>query len=94
MLIPLLKMFLSLLVVLLREEKFKKLFLSFIHIIGKWSMTDVFVIAILLSFFTMNVDETTDAWLGHGLYFFAAYSILSIVSGHVISKHKMIVVDM
>ncbi len=93
-LIPLLKILLSLFVVLIKKDKIKNLSLACIHKIGKWSMTDVFVIAILLAFFTMNVDETTDAWLGHGLYFFAAYSLLSIWASHIISKRKMIVVDL
>lgn len=47
--------------------------------IGKWSMTDVFVVAVLLAFLANKSNELTDARLGPGLYFFAAYGLLSMV---------------
>ena len=42
-------------------------------------MTDVFVVAILLAFLANKSNELTDARLGPGLYFFAAYGLLSMV---------------
>ena len=45
--------------------------------IGRWSMTDVFVVAILLAVLAGQAGDSTDAWLGHGLWFFAVYAILS-----------------
>lgn len=86
LLLPLAKLLCSSLILLIKDKNIKDLLDKLIHGIGKWSMTDVFVIAILLAFFTMNVDETTNAWLGHGLYFFAAYSLLSLWAGILISK--------
>lgn len=55
--------------------------LRIIKAIGKWSMADVFVIAVLLAFFAMGGDEFTDAWVGPGVFFFAAYCILSMWAG-------------
>jgi len=56
--------------------------LGIIRAIGKWSMTDVFVVAVLLAVFALDADEFTDAWTGPGVYFFAAYGILSLLAGH------------
>ena len=53
-----------------------------VHHIGKWSLTDVFIVAILLAFLAGDRGDSTDAWLGHGLWFFAAYAVLSWLAGH------------
>jgi hypothetical protein len=55
--------------------------MKIIKAVGKWSMADVFVIAVLLAFLAMGGDEFTDAWVGPGVYFFAAYCILSMWAG-------------
>jgi hypothetical protein len=47
--------------------------------IGKWSMADVFVVALLLTYFTLNRDESTNAEVQIGLYFFLGYVILSMI---------------
>ncbi|MBT6272807.1 MAG: hypothetical protein HOI95_01585 [Chromatiales bacterium] len=52
----------------------------FIHLLGRWSMTDVFVVSVLLSFLAGGAGDSTDAWLGHGLWFFAAYAVLALVA--------------
>lgn len=46
--------------------------------VGKWSMADVFVIAVLLALFAIDGDKLTDAKTGPGLYFFTAYCLLSM----------------
>jgi len=53
-----------------------------LSVVGKWSMADVFVVAVLLASFAVDADKSTDAWLGHGLYFFAGYCVLSMISLH------------
>lgn len=53
-----------------------------IKAVGKWSMADVFVVALLLAVFAIGgSDKSTDAFTGPGLYFFAAYCILSMWAG-------------
>lgn len=51
-----------------------------LHHLGRWSMTDVFVVAILVAFFGTNKAETTDAHIGPGLYFFAAHTVLAVLA--------------
>lgn len=52
---------------------------GFVKAVGKWSMADVFVVA-LLTFLSLNGDGLTDARLGIGLYFFAGYVLLSLLA--------------
>jgi len=62
--------------------------LGLIKKIGKWSMADVFVIAILLVFFTMDKTETTTAEIETGLYFFLGYVIFSLIASFSLSSSK------
>jgi paraquat-inducible protein A len=55
--------------------------MHFIKALGKWSMADVFVLAVILSCFAIDGDKLTDARIGPGVYFFAAYCILSVWAG-------------
>ncbi len=53
------------------------------HRLGPWSMTDVFVVAMLVALFAAGADGDTDAWPGLGLYCFSAYVVLSVLAGQV-----------
>lgn len=61
----------------------------FVKHAGKWSMADVFVVAVFLAylaFSNMQVGITTESAVLPGLYFFLAYCLLSIFSSHLILK--------
>jgi len=62
--------------------------LRLIKYIGKWSMADVFVVALLLTYFTINKDQSTDAEVQIGLYFFLGYVILSMIVSHLLTHVK------
>ncbi len=81
---PVVKMVLSLMVLGLAHGRGRRLALATIHHVGRWSMTDVFVVAVLLAFLAANQARTTDAAVGIGLYFFAAYALLSLAAGHLL----------
>lgn len=53
---------------------------TFVHAIGKWSMADVFVIAVLLAMLALGRDPATRAFTGPGLYFFAGSCLLALWS--------------
>ncbi len=60
-----------------------------IHKLGKWSMADVFVVAMFLAFLAfqnMSDQIQTDARILPGLYYFMSFSILSIVSSFFVDK--------
>ncbi|MCB1742798.1 MAG: paraquat-inducible protein A [Gammaproteobacteria bacterium] len=80
--IPILKLLGGFTILALGEGLIARRVVAFIKLIGRWSMTDVFVVAILLAFLAGGASDLTQASLGAGLYFFAAYGLLSIFSGH------------
>lgn len=53
---------------------------GFVKAVGKWSMADVFVVALFLVMLSLGSDGLTDVRLGIGLYFFAAYVLLSLLA--------------
>lgn len=56
-----------------------------IHKLGKWSMADVFVAAAFLSYLSfqnMSNQVETDARILPGMYYFLAFSLLSITSSY------------
>ncbi len=86
-LIPLLKT-LAMSLTLFPGTTFSKSVAKAIKRIGKWSMADVFVVALLLTYFTLDRDAgqsdgiATVAELQVGLYFFLGYVLLSMLTTH------------
>lgn len=54
------------------------------HHLGRWSMADVFVVAILVAFFSNNGGGLTQAEVQAGLWFFALYVVLSLLGTQLI----------
>ncbi len=59
---------------------------AIIRLISKWSMADVFVVAIIVAFLAANATQQTEelftlsAEFGDGFYYFLGYCLLSILS--------------
>lgn len=87
-LLPVLKILLSLAALELGQSRTRRASVLFIKAIGRWSMTDVFVVAVLLAFLTADTAQLTDATLGPGLYFFAGYGLLSIAAGQLMIGYE------
>ncbi len=51
-----------------------------VHAVGRWSMADVFVVAVLLAMLSLGRDPAVRATTGPGLYFFAAYCVVALWS--------------
>ncbi|PLY13929.1 MAG: hypothetical protein C0631_12430 [Sedimenticola sp.] len=84
--IPLLKSLLVGMTFFARTHHFSLRGLSLVKHIGKWSMADVFVVAILVAFFSSNGQGLTDAEVQAGLYFFAGYVLLSVLATQLIDR--------
>ncbi|PHS66185.1 MAG: hypothetical protein COB09_01595 [Thalassobium sp.] len=54
--------------------------------LGKWSMADVFVVAILVAFFTAKATAEVSAELLPGFYWFAAFCLCSVISGQMLTS--------
>jgi len=59
-----------------------------ISAISKWSMADVYVVAILVSFFTAKATAELEASLHDGFWWFTGYCLLSIISGQCLAQYK------
>jgi uncharacterized paraquat-inducible protein A len=60
------------------ESKFAHSIIKFFKMIGKWSMVDVFVVAVFLVYLTANKGDVSRAEVEVGLYFFLSYVIVSM----------------
>ncbi len=77
--IPILKVSALVFVSVFMENKFAHSIVKFFKAIGKWSMVDVFVVAVFLVYLTANKGDVSRAEVEVGLYFFLAYVIVSML---------------
>jgi hypothetical protein len=87
-LIPIMKVFALLFISVFKENKFAHHIVKFFKMIGKWSMVDVFVVAVFLVYLTANKGDVSRAEVEVGLYFFLAYVIVSMLVS--LSADKML----
>lgn len=76
---PVLKILSLFFVSLFVEYQFAHALVKFFKFIGKWSMVDVFVVAVFLVYLTANKGDVSRAEVEIGLYFFLAYVIVSML---------------
>ena len=87
-LVPIVKILSLLFVSIFIESKFAHAIVKFFKMIGKWSMVDVFVVAVFLVYLTANKGDVSRAEVEVGLYFFLAYVIVSMLVS--LSADKML----
>ncbi len=87
-LVPILKVFTLLFVAFFMESRFAHSIVKFFKMIGKWSMVDVFVVAVFLVYLTSNNADVSRAEIEVGLYFFLAYVVVSMLVS--LSADKML----
>ena len=94
--VPLVKVMLMLLAGVL-SAKSAKISNAIIRFISKWSMADVFVVAIIVAYLAANATQQTEelftltAEFGVGFYYFLGYCLLSILSMQLMKPaHKTI----
>lgn len=80
-------------VTLFVQSPFAHHLVAFFKMIGKWSMADVFVVAIFLVYLTANKGDVSRAEVEVGLYFFLSYVILSMLvslsADKLLHEHKL-----
>ena len=92
--VPIIKLTSQLLYTLLHPCKFRRLLGCFIELISKWSMADVFVIALIVTYLAGNADGqmgellVMQAELGQGFWYFVGYCICAILSSYFVSSNK------
>jgi uncharacterized paraquat-inducible protein A len=92
-LIPVAKLSLSLLMILSKTQNDNRFLQFLVHNIGKWSMVDVFSMAIIVAMLTFDNLRikifSTEGQLLPGFYFFLGYGILSIFTTYFLNRHSM-----
>ena len=90
--VPLTKALLVVLATFMRAADARQRVLNFVTAIGKWSMADVFVVALFITYLAAEATQTVpgqtsaaplmafDATFGPGFYWFAAYCLFSLAS--------------
>ncbi len=86
--IPFLKTVLILAYGLFQETGMMRTTAKWMEKAGKWSMADVFIVAILVVFFSTNQDIHTTMQIAPGLYFFVTYVLLSILGTMLITRKE------
>ena len=76
--IPMLKTVSLFLISVFQDNLFTHKLIGFFKVIGKWSMIDVFVVAVLLVFLSVNKGDISKAEVQVGLYIFLIYVISSM----------------
>jgi len=61
---------------------------SVVDLIAKWSMADVFVVAIFMAFLAAKATPNMEAVLHSGFWWFTAYCLLSILAGQILKLRK------
>ena len=85
-LIPLFKSVLIISYGFFKETGISKKMVLFIEKIGKWSMADVFIVAVLVVFFSTKQDIHTSIKIEVGLYFFIGYVLLSMLGSTILAQ--------
>ena len=92
--IPCIKIILTLIALLVASGQTRSDLLNVSSLLSKWSMSDVFLMAILVAFFTVNANGQAintiqmKATLGPGFYFFATYCLLAIAAGQLMQHQN------
>lgn len=95
LIIPVAKLSLTLTMIISKNQLHNRFFHYAVHNIGKWSMVDVFSMAIvvaMLTFDNMRIKVfSTQGQLLPGFYFFLIYGLLSISTTYFLNRHKEII---
>ena len=78
--VPVIKAVLLLVVLFFKNLKQRKMIHKFVYIIGKWSMADVFVGGVFLAFLATKSNESIQANIHSGFYYFLAYCLISLLA--------------
>ena len=91
--VPLLKGGLLLSSQLSKHAAWKQRSFKIASLISKWSMADVFVVAVIVAFLAANASQdmgeifSLNAAFGSGFYFFLGYCLLSLISAQLMHSH-------
>lgn len=78
--VPVLKAVILFIVLAFKNWRYRIQAYNFVAVIGKWSMADVFVVGVFLAYLATSSEESIQASIYEGFYYFTAYCIISLLS--------------
>lgn len=78
--VPIIKAVLLLIVLFFKKLKKRMGLYKFVYIIGKWSMADVFVVGVFLAYLATQSNDSIEANIHAGFYYFLAYCLISLLA--------------
>jgi uncharacterized paraquat-inducible protein A len=90
---PLTKISLTYLVTFSRSHSLNFKIGEFLHTIGRWSMADVFVAAVLLALYALKFQQATKSIPCLGLYYFIGYCLVSLSTTQLSQIHNQVLVS-
>jgi len=93
--IPVFKLLLQSITMFISQAQPRGYLLWLNAVLGKWSMSDVFVMGLLVAFMAGRASDqvgdllTMNAELGPGFYYFLAYCLFSIVASGLLQEKKL-----
>lgn len=87
--VPIVKAILLTLSTFWKNEKVQQKIHVILGIIGKWSMADVFIVALFIAFLSTSSEDNIHAGIHEGFYYFLGYCILSIISFQIFDKSSV-----
>lgn len=94
--IPVAKGLLLLISIRIPELRIRGRIVRIANLISKWSMADVFVVAVIIAYLAANATRdmgeifTLNATFGPGFYFFLGYCLLSLLSAQLMAEQRLI----
>jgi paraquat-inducible protein A len=82
--VPLIKAVLAFVVLRVQKPETQYALYRLVRSISKWSMADVFVVGIFIAYLAADALDNLSAVAGEGLYWFAAYCLVSNVAFQVL----------
>jgi uncharacterized paraquat-inducible protein A len=86
--VPILKALILLIVLFFKNIKQRLALHKFVAIISKWSMADVFVVGVFLAYLATKSEDSIEANLQEGFYYFLAYCLISILASQVMTVEE------
>ncbi|MEM1122140.1 MAG: paraquat-inducible protein A [Bacteroidota bacterium] len=86
--VPILKAVILLLVLFAKKMGLRKQLHKFVAIISKWSMADVFVVGVLLATLATSSEDSIEAKLHSGFYYFVGYCLISILASQIMQVEE------
>ncbi|MEM6320264.1 MAG: paraquat-inducible protein A [Bacteroidota bacterium] len=82
-LVPIFKAMILLAVLFIKKIKWRSQLHKFVKVISKWSMADVFVVGVLLANLATTSEDSIEAKLHEGFYYFLGYCLISILASQI-----------